>query len=63
MKLVGRVIRFLKEVRSELAKVIWPTRPETVRYTGIVLGVVALVATLIWVVDTLFSRVLRLILG
>ena len=25
--------RFLGEVRSELAKVVWPTRAETLRYT------------------------------
>jgi preprotein translocase subunit SecE len=27
------MIKFLSEVRSELAKVVWPSRAETVRYT------------------------------
>lgn len=28
-----RIFKFLGEVRTELAKVIWPTRAETIRYT------------------------------
>ena len=28
-----RVFQFLRDVRSELLKVVWPTRQETVRYT------------------------------
>ncbi len=63
MGLIKRMITFLKEVRSEISKVIWPTRRETVVLTGVVLASVTLVAVLIWMVDTVFSRVIRLILG
>ncbi len=63
MKIINKLVRFLKEVKSELAKVIWPTRRETVVFTSIVLASVGIVATVIWIVDTIFSRIMRLILG
>jgi preprotein translocase subunit SecE len=43
---------FVKEVRSELRKVAWPTRQETIRYTIIVgialVALTALIAGLDW---------------
>jgi preprotein translocase subunit SecE len=35
--LFGRLFRFLKEVVSELRKVIWPTRKQMITYTAVVL--------------------------
>ncbi len=57
-----RLVRFLKEVRSELRKVTWPTRRQTVVFTSVVLLSVAAVAALIWVVDTALSFMIGLIL-
>lgn len=37
---------------AELKKVHWPDREETAKYTGVVLTTVALVAVMIWVVDS-----------
>ncbi len=43
--------RFLREVRSEVAKVTWPSRRETLVTTGLVFAMVALAAVFFLVVD------------
>ncbi|MBQ7629850.1 MAG: preprotein translocase subunit SecE [Selenomonadaceae bacterium] len=57
------VIQFLKEVRAELNKVFWPTKEELFSYTGVVGLAVVIVCLLIWVCDTAFAKLFRLILG
>lgn len=57
------VIQFLKEVRAELNKVAWPTKDELFSYTGVVGLAVVIVCMLIWVCDTAFAKLFRLILG
>ena len=41
------IIGFLSGVKSELKKVVWPTRRELVSYTGVVFVAVAFVCALI----------------
>ena len=57
------VFQFIKEVRTELSKVSWPTNKELVSYTGVVGLAVVIVCALIWVCDTAFAKLFRLILG
>ena len=57
------VVQFLKEVRAELNKVSWPTKKELFSYTGVVGLAVVLVCALIWVCDTAFARLFRVILS
>lgn len=57
------IIQFVKEVRAELKKVSWPTKSELVSYTGVVGLAVVIVCALIWVCDTAFAKLFRLILG
>ena len=54
---------FLVGVKSELKKVYWPTRRETMIYTGVVLATVTVIAVLIWLLDTLLSYGLAIIVG
>ena len=54
--------RFLREVRAELKKVSWSDRKELVSYTGVVFIAVIFVCALIWICDTVFARLLELIL-
>jgi preprotein translocase subunit SecE len=56
-------VQFLKEVRTELNKVSWPTKKELASYTGVVGIAVVVVCALIWVCDTAFSKLFRFILG
>ncbi|MFQ5905181.1 MAG: preprotein translocase subunit SecE [bacterium] len=51
-----RLIKFLKEVRIELAKVSWPRREELWESTLIVIVVSLIMAVFIGVVDLLLSR-------
>lgn len=57
------VIQFIKEVRAELKKVSWPTNKELVSYTGVVGLAVIIVCALIWICDTAFAKLFRIILG
>ena len=54
--------KFLREVKAELKKVIWPSKNELISYTGVVFVSVAAVAILIWIIDTALNRVLTMIL-
>lgn len=48
--------QFLKEVRQELRKVIWPTRQELVTYTIVVLVTVTVLTAFVFGLDAVFSR-------
>ncbi len=63
VKFTERVVKFFKGVWSELKKVHWPSRKEIVTYTSVVLAAVFMVAVLIWMVDSVFSFLISLILG
>ena len=48
----GRVKEYFHGVKTELKKVVWPTKKETYKYTVIVLAVCAAFAILFWLLDT-----------
>jgi preprotein translocase subunit SecE len=48
--------QFVREVRGELKKVAWPTRPEVVNSTIIVLVAVIVLTTLIFGMDYAFAK-------
>ena len=50
-----RFQHFLKETRIELRKVVWPTREETFKTTGIIMIAVVIVAIFLWIVDAFFT--------
>lgn len=60
---VSSPLRFLKESRQELTKVVWPSRREVVRLTAIVIGVSAAVGVFIGALDFTFVRVLEVFVG
>lgn len=57
----NRITRFLRETRSELRKVVWPTRREAMNMTAIVLGVTVLMAAGLGIVDWLFTELFALV--
>ncbi len=57
-KITSRFQRFFRGVLAELKKVHWPTRPELITYTSVVLVSVALVALVIWIIDSAYSFLL-----
>ena len=54
-------VRFLRETRSELRKVVWPTRREALNMTAIVLGVTLLMAAGLGLVDWLLTKLFALV--
>ena len=46
---------YLKDVRSEMKKVVWPTKSEMVSYTCMVIFACAFFAVGFWALDTLFA--------
>ncbi|MSQ23011.1 MAG: preprotein translocase subunit SecE [Chloroflexi bacterium] len=55
--------QFLREVWSELRKVVFPTRRELFKLTGLVIGVSVAIGFLLGGVDFVFAQLMRLILG
>jgi len=53
---------FLKEVRSELAQVVWPTREQAIKLTAIVIAVSIVVAIYISLLDLGFTRLVNIVL-
>ncbi|HIE13602.1 MAG TPA: preprotein translocase subunit SecE [Desulfotomaculum sp.] len=60
---ITSVRQFFSGVWQELKKVHWPTRREVAIYTGVVLAVVTIVMIIIWIADSIFSQLLRLIVA
>ena len=56
------VVRYFKETRSELRKVTWPTRNETINLTLIVVTVTAFMAIILGVIDWGFAQLFGLII-
>ena len=52
-----------KEARTEIRKVVWPTRQETTQTTLIVVAVVLVMALLLWGLDSLLGWAVSLIVG
>jgi len=54
---------FVRESHTEVRKVVWPTRKETVQTTLIVIAMVGLVAIILWLLDGLLAWLVKLMLG
>lgn len=59
----GSIIDYLKGVRFEMKKVVWPTKEELGSYTVVVLVTCAFFALAFWAIDTGFLAILRQLVG
>jgi preprotein translocase subunit SecE len=57
---VNKAIDFLREVRVELSKVVWPTKEATFKLTVIVLLVTVIVSFFVFLVDSALTKGLEL---
>jgi preprotein translocase subunit SecE len=55
--------KFFRDVRSEMAKVTWPSRRETLITTGLVFAMAALAAVFFFVVDQVIGVGVRALFG
>ena len=57
------IARYFKDLKGECKKITWPTFPNVVKNTLIVIAMCLIVGIGIWVVDYLLSLILGLITG
>lgn len=57
-----KVGKFFREVKAEMKKVTWPTTHDLLTYTEVVLVVVIALTILIFLADSAFSSLLKLII-
>lgn len=58
-----RIIRFFRDYKSEIKKIVWPGWKDVAKNTVIVLIMCLIIGALIWLIDFGLGRLLELILG
>lgn len=58
-----RLITFMSSARIEVRKMVWPTRIETMQTTLIVIVMVAILAVILLIVDSILGWLVKLFLG
>jgi preprotein translocase subunit SecE len=61
--MIKKILDYVKKVYLEMRKVTWPTRKELINSTIVVVVISAIVALIIFVLDTIFSNLLQLIMS
>lgn len=59
----GATWSLLKEARTEIRRVVWPTRTETNQTTLVVLGIVIFFAFVLWLLDSGLSAIVATVIG
>ncbi len=62
-ELGAETLEFVRGSRTELRKIVWPTRTETTQTTLIVIAMVVIMGILLWLLDVLLFWLVRLITG
>ncbi len=58
-----RTVSFFRDARTEVRKVVWPSRSETVQTTLTVFIIVLIVGIFLWLFDMLLSALFKMITG
>ena len=61
-KFTRGIAKYFRETRSEFKKIVWPTRKQTINNTTVVLIMLAISGLFVWVLDSVFVKVLNLLL-
>jgi preprotein translocase subunit SecE len=62
MNVLAKAKYFLSDVRSELNKVTWPARKETISTTWVVVVIILLISFYLGVCDVILAKVIRVLL-
>ena len=54
-----RALNFFSESRVELRRIVWPTRPETMQTTFIIIAATVLLSLILWALDSIIIVVLN----
>jgi len=55
VKLGARIKKFFKDYKSELKKIVWPTKQQVIKNTSVVVFVIIVIAAFIGVLDLIFG--------
>lgn len=61
--IIGPIVLFVRQVISELRRVVTPTREEWIRYIWVVVGFVAVMMLLVFVFDVAFGWLSQRVFG
>ena len=54
-----KIIQFLREAYSEMKKVSWPTREQTIHYTTLVIAISLSIAAFLGILDYMFGNFIK----
>ena len=54
-----KALSFFAEARTELRRIVWPTRPETMQTTLIVMGVTVVTSLILWGLDSIIVSLIN----
>ena len=63
LTVIAKAKEFLAEVKTEMDKVTWPTRKESVSTTWVVVVIVLLISVYLGACDIVLAKLMRFILG
>lgn len=58
-----KVTKYLKDLKAEFKKVVWPSKKDLVKNTGIVLAFMVAAGIFVGGLDLIFSQLVKLMLG
>jgi preprotein translocase subunit SecE len=59
---IDKGLQFLREVKVELKKVVWPSRKQTMGSTAVVIVLVIIISAFLGLVDVILSALIRVVL-
>ena len=58
----ARLKKYFRDTKSEVKKVVWPTKQQTINNTGVVIACIVVVGAFIGVLDAIFTYGLQTLL-
>ena len=55
-------VGFMKDARTEVRKMVWPTRVETLQTTAVVFIAVVLLAAFLWMIDRILTTLIQFVI-
>jgi preprotein translocase subunit SecE len=62
LNVIDKTKLFLEDVKSEMAKVTWPTRKETIATAWVVIAIIVLISLYLGACDLILAKLIRVIL-
>lgn len=57
------IVRFCKDFKAEIKKIVWPNGKTVFKSTGVVLACVAVIGAGVWALDWILGELITLIMG